>query len=1343
MVKRYCMVEYKEEVSELVQASCDWPDFKVKLLDKYQLGDQLLDLADLRKVSRRKFGTAKQFLTEFERVARLVSDLPDKDRCLIFLENFSEVEQRELMKDMTGRYDWPRIKENLLAGSFDQMLYRLLKQQKEDREKEGVSADKDQAVYKTLTDMRNMMADMKEERLKLQVMMVQTKGGKRKGKAPVVEEVSGSSSEEEDEEEEEPSRKLTKAEGKALNQIRGGQGTSKKQRKNNGGGGQGSNQEQAAPTPPQQPQPRAGGRGRGRGRGKGQGTGGGRGNGGGRDNWQNWFWNLIDPNVEGGMRKEAFRRMGRDLPATFRLPSPEEVEQIELEATMESLTIEAAKAGNGGLSKGQENILQRAQTVIGKMKRCRKTFVQVCADMDEEWPRLPQVFLLGGWDRDGQRGLTDVTASQPGLSSAGRLMATTILSRPALKRPATAGLPQARRARRSPRPRATPEGGPSQPRETETISIEEDDGEEDELLRAEDERQAKQRAVEREPETGRADVGEGELKKKKQVYTIPVEQGMGIEQIVDRILESQRDLFTLKEFLAAFWGTCGFWRIFIRKFAARVKHLRKLVRKNQEWEWGPRQQAAVDDIKAQFREGGLILGVPCFDNDPNRPFVVETDAGPTALGGVLIQKDGEGRERLLRFESRMLNEAERKYSQFKKETLAVLHCFKIFRNYVFGRRFVLRVDPTALAQSLRNYSPSDPTIARWLIYIWMFDFEIKRIAGAKNRADGLSRIEWDSSKDQAEDSVPVDGFLEADEQQLTWADKFEQLGSCCEWSSEKLLQMVKRYCMVEYKEEVSELVQASCDWPDFKVKLLDKYQLGDQLLDLADLRKVSRRKFGTAKQFLTEFERVARLVSDLPDKDRCLIFLENFSEVEQRELMKDMTGRYDWPRIKENLLAGSFDQMLYRLLKQQKEDREKEGVSADKDQAVYKTLTDMRNMMADMKEERLKLQVMMVQTKGGKRKGKAPVVEEVSGSSSEEEDEEEEEPSRKLTKAEGKALNQIRGGQGTSKKQRKNNGGGGQGSNQEQAAPTPPQQPQPRAGGRGRGRGRGKGQGTGGGRGNGGGRDNWQNWFWNLIDPNVEGGMRKEAFRRMGRDLPATFRLPSPEEVEQIELEATMESLTIEAAKAGNGGLSKGQENILQRAQTVIGKMKRCRKTFVQVCADMDEEWPRLPQVFLLGGWDRDGQRGLTDVTASQPGLSSAGRLMATTILSRPALKRPATAGLPQARRARRSPRPRATPEGGPSQPRETETISIEEDDGEEDELLRAEDERQAKQRAVEREPETGRADVGEGELKKKKQVYTIPVEQGMGIEQIVDRILESQRDLFTLKEFLAASPKI
>ncbi|GBG93181.1 hypothetical protein CBR_g60131 [Chara braunii] len=107
---------------------------------------------------------------------------------------------------------------------------------------------------------------------------------------------------------------------------------------------------------------------------------------------------------------------------------------------------------------------------------------------------------------------------------------------------------------------------------------------------------------------------------------------------------------------------------------------------------------------------------------------------------------------------------ERNYSQFKRETLAVLHCLRIFRNYIFGRRFILRVDPTALTYSLRNYVPSDPMVARWLTYIWMFNFELERIPGSKNQADGLSRINWDNQEGEAvENTPPVDGFLDQEE----------------------------------------------------------------------------------------------------------------------------------------------------------------------------------------------------------------------------------------------------------------------------------------------------------------------------------------------------------------------------------------------------------------------------------------------------------------------------------------------------------------------------------------------------------------------------------------------------
>ncbi|GBG59541.1 hypothetical protein CBR_g49801 [Chara braunii] len=46
----------------------------------------------------------------------------------------------------------------------------------------------------------------------------------------------------------------------------------------------------------------------------------------------------------------------------------------------------------------------------------------------------------------------------------------------------------------------------------------------------------------------------------------------------------------------------------------------------------------------------------------------------------------------------------------------------------------------------------------------MFNFELERIPGNKNRADGLSRIDWDQQKEKAvETTPPVDGFLDQEE----------------------------------------------------------------------------------------------------------------------------------------------------------------------------------------------------------------------------------------------------------------------------------------------------------------------------------------------------------------------------------------------------------------------------------------------------------------------------------------------------------------------------------------------------------------------------------------------------
>ncbi|GBG60387.1 hypothetical protein CBR_g4345 [Chara braunii] len=208
----------------------------------------------------------------------------------------------------------------------------------------------------------------------------------------------------------------------------------------------------------------------------------------------------------------------------------------------------------------------------------------------------------------------------------------------------------------------------------------------------------------------------------------------------------------------AFLGVVGFWRIFIKNFAKIVEPIRAMIREEGTMDWTEEREGVVQRLKDILTSETVALSSPCFNDEVGRPFILEMDGGPLAVGGVLIQRDEGGKDRPIRFENRTLNSAERRYSQFTKEVLAILHCLKTFQAYLFGRRFILRIDPTNVAGALKNYRPIDPTVGRWVGFIWQFDYKIERIAGIRNKADGLSRVCITS--EGMEDAEPIDAFLE-------------------------------------------------------------------------------------------------------------------------------------------------------------------------------------------------------------------------------------------------------------------------------------------------------------------------------------------------------------------------------------------------------------------------------------------------------------------------------------------------------------------------------------------------------------------------------------------------------
>ena len=129
-----------------------------------------------------------------------------------------------------------------------------------------------------------------------------------------------------------------------------------------------------------------------------------------------------------------------------------------------------------------------------------------------------------------------------------------------------------------------------------------------------------------------------------------------------------------------------------------------------------------------------VLGVPRDEG----VFTVDSDASAVGIGAVLSQQQ-DGREVVIAYASRTLSRAERNYDVTRKELLAVVFALKTFKQYVFGRRFVIRTDHLALLWLRKTPEPMGQQ-ARWLSFIELFDFEIQHRSGARHgNADGHSR----------------------------------------------------------------------------------------------------------------------------------------------------------------------------------------------------------------------------------------------------------------------------------------------------------------------------------------------------------------------------------------------------------------------------------------------------------------------------------------------------------------------------------------------------------------------------------------------------------------------------
>ena len=112
--------------------------------------------------------------------------------------------------------------------------------------------------------------------------------------------------------------------------------------------------------------------------------------------------------------------------------------------------------------------------------------------------------------------------------------------------------------------------------------------------------------------------------------------------------------------------------------------------KGVPFEWSEECQTAIDILKKR-RRSAPVLTYPC----PGGKFVLDTDASSTGLGAVLSQIQN-GQERVLGYFSRSLGRAEKNYCVTRKELLTLIAAIKHFNYFLYGQKFVIRTDHSAL-----------------------------------------------------------------------------------------------------------------------------------------------------------------------------------------------------------------------------------------------------------------------------------------------------------------------------------------------------------------------------------------------------------------------------------------------------------------------------------------------------------------------------------------------------------------------------------------------------------------------------------------------------------------------
>ena len=131
-----------------------------------------------------------------------------------------------------------------------------------------------------------------------------------------------------------------------------------------------------------------------------------------------------------------------------------------------------------------------------------------------------------------------------------------------------------------------------------------------------------------------------------------------------------------KKEVQKFLGICSWWQKLIPHYTEIAKPLYQLLEK-AEFEWSSQEETAFTTVKKC-----LITAPVLVHPDPDKKFLIKTDASDIAIVGVLLQEDTPDVLCPIAYISRALSKQERVYSTYDREAIAIQDTIQHFRHYL-------------------------------------------------------------------------------------------------------------------------------------------------------------------------------------------------------------------------------------------------------------------------------------------------------------------------------------------------------------------------------------------------------------------------------------------------------------------------------------------------------------------------------------------------------------------------------------------------------------------------------------------------------------------------------------